>query len=83
MRGEPVPRPRRIGQHISRVLDLLDEIGAREVTVWKTRHVVVQFAFRGRTFEVHCACTPKNEHDGFHHARQSIQRTLRAAGLGG
>lgn len=79
MRGDPVPRPRRIGRHVSAALDMLDAAGARDVRVWKTRHVVIAFAIVGREHEIHMACTPKSEHDAAVHFRQALGRVMRGA----
>ena len=79
MRDSPVPKPRRIGKHVSAALDLLEEIGAGDVQVFKTRHVVVAFTYRARRFEIFMPCTPQSESDQVHFFRQALNRTLTAA----
>jgi len=74
MRGEPIHHPRRVGRHVSGALDLLAEIGARDVRVWKTKHVVIAFNVAGAEHELRMACTPRDEDNALNVFRQDLFR---------
>jgi hypothetical protein len=79
MRGDPVPHPRKIGKHVAAIIDALADGGASQITVWKTRHVIVGFNLGQHYFEVRTACTPRNEDDAINNAMQALRRTLGGA----
>ena len=79
MRGNPVKEPWRIGSHIAGAVELLREIGATDIRVFKTKHVAIVFRAGRHELTVRASCTPADEHDSLMSTRQAIRRELAKA----
>jgi hypothetical protein len=76
MRGKPVKDPRRIGAHVGVLLDELRELGATDVEVFKTKHLIVVFWAGPYRLEIRTACTPRDPYACVVWQRAAVRKAL-------
>ncbi len=82
MRAEPMKEPRRAGKHVGAALDMLAQLGCREVEVIKRTHLRVSWAWGPRRLAIVMPCTPRCTDNAAERARQDIRRAIRDAAGG-
>lgn len=78
MRHEPIKDPRRIGQHVSVIMDDLAEGGARDIRVFKTKHLAMEFELGPQTYRIVLPCTPRDPDISITLTRQRLKRLFGA-----
>lgn len=76
MRPETAKNPRKIGRHISLAIDFLHENGAKDIQVYKTRHVEICFTLGQHSLSVRTACTPRDEGNCFAYFKTDLRHAL-------
>ena len=82
MRGEPLKHPRKVGEHVSRAIDLLAENGATKIRVFKTKHIIITFCLGKHEIEVRTVCTPRSVDAAFVYFKTDLRHEIeRRSGL--
>ena len=76
---EIVKDPRRIGKHVSIVLDHLRDLGCEGVEVVKRKHLTISWAWGDRRLSIAAPCTPRDEDHASRYMLQGIRRAIREA----
>lgn len=76
---EIVKDPRRIGKHVSAVLDYLRDLGCSEVEVIKRKHLTISWAWGDRRMSIAAPCTPRDQDHAERFMMQGVRRRLREA----
>lgn len=79
MRGEPLKHPRKVGAHVSTILDFLAEHGCTHISVWKVRHIAIDFTLGESSFTLRMACTPRDEQHAIRYALNDLRRMIEPA----
>ena len=76
---EIVKDPRRIGKHVSLVLDHLRDLGCEGVEVVKRKHLTISWEWGNRRLSINAPCTPRDEHHSLRFMLQDVRRAIREA----
>jgi hypothetical protein len=76
---EVVKDPRRIGKHVSAVLDYLSGLGCEGVEVVKRKHLTISWAWGDRRLSISAPCTPRDQDQAERYMLQGIRRVMREA----
>ncbi|BBF92669.1 hypothetical protein [Blastochloris tepida] len=77
MKGEPIRDYFRLGPHVVEAMKLLREIGAEDIQVYRTKHILFEFMAGPEKVQIRMPCTPRSEGDQIDFFRQQIGRALR------
>ena len=76
---KPHPHPRRIGEHVVAIVNLIEKSGGEDVRVYQLDHVLIEFKVGRTSIQVRTSCTPRNSGDEAQQARQKIMRQIERA----
>lgn len=76
---EPIKNPRRVGKHVSAVIDYLTDLGCDGIEVVKRKHLTISWAWGSGRLSIGAPCTPRDHDDAAHYMVQAVKRAMREA----
>jgi hypothetical protein len=76
MRSEVLKNPRRLGKHVSGVLDYLANLGIQDIEVIKSKHLRVSWKCGRHSGIISMPCTPRDEDNALRQSLQKIRQEI-------